>query len=111
MELETGAFPHRMPQREGPAEGEPWDLCPRKTEVIQRKNTANRPCTLIDDASLGLESGYIPHEGDRIAMRGRWIIDCGHNDFHAELHPITFMAFGHEEGNKTVVQCWPTPTA
>jgi hypothetical protein len=101
MELETGAFPHALPQREGPTEGQPWDLL--ESEVKEREEHGEPTVTLLDDASLGLESGYIPHEGDRIAMRGRWIIDCGHNDFHGELHPITFMAFGHEEGGKTVV--------
>ncbi len=101
MELETGAFPHLMPQREGPAEGEPWDLLAE--EVTQREGKGESTNTLLDDASLGLESSYIPHEGDRIAMRGRWIIDCGHNDFHGELHPISFMAFGHQEGTKTRV--------
>ncbi len=101
MELETGSFPHQAPQREGPAEGEPWDLL--EEEVTQRKERGESTDTLLQDASLGLESGYVPHGGDRVAMRGRWIIDCGHNDFHAELHPITFMAFGHEEGAKTAV--------
>jgi len=101
MELETGAFPHVTPQREGLGEGQPWDLLPE--EVTQREGKGESTETLLDGASLGLESTYIPHEGDRIAMRGRWLIDCGHNDFHAELHPITFMAFGHEEGAKTVV--------
>jgi len=100
MELETGAFPHATPQVEGAAEGEPWDLL--QEEVTQREGKGEPTNTLLSDASLGLESGYIPREGDRIAMRGRWIIDCGHGDFHGELHPITFMAFGHEEGTKTV---------
>jgi hypothetical protein len=59
--------------------------------------------TLDMQAHENLEAAYIPNEGERIAMRGRWIIDCGHNDFHAELHPITFMAFGHKVGSKTVV--------
>jgi hypothetical protein len=101
MELETGAFPHATPQFEGPASGEPWDLL--ESEVAEREAHSESTETLLDDASLGLENGYIPHEGDRVAMRGRWIIDCGHNDFHGELHPLTFMAFGHQEGAKTVV--------
>jgi hypothetical protein len=101
MELETGAFPHALPRREGPAEGEPWDLL--EEEVVHREEKGEPTDTLLQDASLGLQSVYIPHEGDRVAMRGRWVLDCGHGDFHAELHPITFMAFGHAEGNKTVV--------
>lgn len=30
---------------------------------------------------------YRPAEGDRIAVFGRWIVDCGHCDFHTEIHP------------------------
>jgi hypothetical protein len=101
MELETGAFPHVLPQRSGPAEGEPWGLS--ETEIEEREEHGEPTTSLLQDASIGLETGYIPQEGDRIAMRGRWLIDCGHNDFHGELHPITFMAFGHAEGEKTVV--------
>jgi hypothetical protein len=101
MELETGSFPHALPQTQGPTEGQPWDLL--AGEVKEREEHGEPTVTLLDDASLGLESGYIPHEGDRIAMRGRWVIDCGHNDFHGELHPISFMAFGHEEAGKTAV--------
>jgi hypothetical protein len=91
MELEVGQLLHALPQLEGPAEGESW-------------------LTLNGQAHENLEAAYIPHEGDRIAARGRWIIDCGHNDFHAELHPITFMAFGHAVSSKeTVVHVLSNP--
>jgi uncharacterized protein YodC (DUF2158 family) len=43
---------------------------------------------------LGVETdqGLIPgiyraREGDRVAVFGRWIVDCGHDDFHTEIHP------------------------
>ena len=102
MELEVGQLLHSVPQLKGPAEGEPWGCRPR-----------NRPnpltVTLDDSGARTPRSGFIPHEGDRIAS-GRWIIDCGHDDFHAELHPITFMAFGHAVGPKTWCMCSPTPT-
>jgi hypothetical protein len=91
MELEVGQLLHALPQLEGPAEGESW-------------------LTLNGQAHENLEPAYIPREGDRIAARGRWIIDCGHGDFHAELHPITFMAFGHAVGSKgTVVHVLSNP--
>jgi hypothetical protein len=96
MELEVGQLLHALPQLKGPAEGEPWDLLP------QEQTNPLTP-TLNGQAHENLEAAYIPHEGDRIAARGRWIIDCGHNDFHAELHPITFMAFGHAVGPKATV--------
>jgi hypothetical protein len=102
MELEVGQLLHALPQRKGPAEGEPWDLLPQE-------QTKPPTPTLNLRAHEGLEVAYIPHEGDRIAMRGRWIIDCGHGDFHAELHPITFMAFGHQVGSKTVVHVISNP--
>jgi hypothetical protein len=90
MEIEVGQMLHALPQLNGPAAGESW-------------------LALDAQAHENLEAAYIPHEGDRIAMRGRWIIDCGHNDFHAELHPITFMAFGHAEGSKTVAHVISNP--
>jgi hypothetical protein len=102
MELEVGSLLHALPQREGPPEGEPWDLLPQE-------QTKPLTPTLNLRAHEGLEVAYIPHEGERIAVRGRWIIDCGHGDFHAELHPITFMAFGHQVGPKTVVHVLSNP--
>jgi hypothetical protein len=30
--------------------------------------------------------------GDRVAVFGRWIIDCGHAPFHTEIHPPLLMA-------------------
>jgi hypothetical protein len=102
MELEVGQLLHALPQLKGPAEGEPWDLLP------QEQTNPLTP-TLNIQAHENLEAAYIPHEGDRIAARGRWIIDCGHGDFHAELHPITFMAFGHAVGSTTVVHVLSNP--
>lgn len=90
MELEVGQLLHTQPQLEGPAEGASW-------------LTAN------GQSHENLEAAYIPHEGERIAARGRWIIDCGHNDFHSELHPITFMAFAHQAGTKTIVHVLSNP--
>jgi hypothetical protein len=31
-------------------------------------------------------------DGARIAVFGRWIADCGHDDFHTEIHPPLLMA-------------------
>jgi Divergent InlB B-repeat domain len=31
---------------------------------------------------------YRPQPGDRIYAVGRWIVDCGHDDWHTELHPV-----------------------
>jgi hypothetical protein len=99
LELESGALLHALPQKEGPLSGENWDLL--KSEPVEP--------TLQSEAIENLEPGYIPHSGDRVAMRGRWIIDCGHNDFHSEIHPVTFMAFGHAEAHKTIVHVLSNP--
>src|SRR5262249_13736664 len=32
------------------------------------------------------------HRGDRVAVFGRWIGDCGHPDFHTEIHPPLLIA-------------------
>jgi len=32
------------------------------------------------------------HDGDRLAVFGRWIIDAGHNNYRAEIHPPLMMA-------------------
>jgi hypothetical protein len=50
---------------------------------------------------LGVEidQGAIPEDfrnrdGDRVAVFGRWIIDAGHDDFHAEVHPPLMLVSG-----------------
>jgi len=53
--------------------------------------------------------GYVPGQGDRIATHGRWIVDCGHNDFHTELHPPTFLAVGHPQGSATMSHAFYNP--
>jgi len=60
--------------------------------------------------------GYRPEPGDRIHLMGRWVIDCGHADWHAELHPIEAFASSHtidtRAGGETVTSVvvtgdWP----
>ena len=53
--------------------------------------------------------GFAPQDGDRIATYGRWIVDCGHNDYHTELHPPVFVAVGHQDGQATVAHAWYVP--
>ena len=61
--------------------------------------------------TLGMETDhdlipdiYQPHDGDRVAVFGRWIVDCGHGDqpgfygFHAEMHPPLLVATGRPTG-------------
>ena len=39
--------------------------------------------------------GYRPEPADRISMTGRWVVDCGHDDWHTELHPIESFVAAH----------------
>jgi hypothetical protein len=58
--------------------------------------------------------------GDRVAVYGRWIIDAGHGDFHAEIHPPLLMARARPvdsnenvttpgPGAATLFQLWSRP--
>ncbi len=40
---------------------------------------------------------FWPAPGDRVWMKGRWIFDCGHPPYHAEIHPPKFTAFTRTE--------------
>jgi hypothetical protein len=60
-------------------------------------------------AMSGIAPGFVPQAGDRVAVMGSWVVDCGHTDFHSELHSITFMAFGHREGDATVAHAFYNP--
>jgi len=60
---------------------------------------------LLPHSGTGLQDflpGFAPQQGDRIAAFGPWIIDCGHDDYHSELHELTFLAYGHPQGKTTV---------
>ena len=52
----------------------------------------------------GFQPGFDhPGVGDHVLVAGRYIVDCGHPDFHTELHPISFLAWAHTSGSTTVV--------
>jgi hypothetical protein len=42
-------------------------------------------------------SAMRPIDGDRVAVFGRWIIDCGHDSFSAEIHPPLVLASARSE--------------
>ncbi len=67
---------------------------------------------LLPHGGTGLQDwlqGFAPQKGDRIAAYGPWIIDCGHDDFHSELHELQFLAFGHTDGKATVAHAFYNP--
>jgi len=42
----------------------------------------------------GFQPGFAhPEVGDPVLVAGRYILDCGHPDFHTELHPVSFLAW------------------
>lgn len=65
---------------------------------------------LSDFNLTGFQDGFDkPAIGDRIAIMGRWIIDCGHANFMSELHPMTFLAWAHQAGTTTTVHAYMNP--
>jgi hypothetical protein len=69
------------------------DALQRANSLAQRLGLQNFPGTLGVEIDQGLvPSGYQAQERDRVAVFGRWIVDCGHADFHTEIHPPLLMA-------------------
>jgi hypothetical protein len=52
---------------------------------------------------------YRARQGDRIAIFGNWIVDCGHTDFHTEIHPPLLLACARRAGQATVVSVVARP--
>lgn len=60
---------------------------------------------LYPDARFGIT----PAVGDRVALKGAWILDCGHPPYEAEVHPPTFLAFARSDGADTVALAFANP--
>jgi hypothetical protein len=61
---------------------------------------------IIPTGVLGLEidkalvaAAFRPISAERVAVYGRWIVDAGHGDFHAEIHPPLLMGFARSVDN------------
>ena len=54
-------------------------------------------------------AGFTPAEGEWAAAYGPWVIDCGHDDFHTEIHPPTMLALAHVDGSTTVSNAFANP--
>jgi hypothetical protein len=65
--------------------------------------------TFAEAMTGGLLPGFQPRRDDRIALMGSWVVDCGHPDFHSELHSISFLAFAHREGGGTIARAFYNP--
>jgi len=44
-----------------------------------------------------IPGGFRPDAGDRVYMTGRWVVDCGHEDWHAEIHPYELVVSSHTQ--------------
>jgi hypothetical protein len=44
-----------------------------------------------------IPGGLRPEAGDRVYMAGRWVVDCGHVDWHAEIHPFELIVSTHRQ--------------
>ncbi|HUY86565.1 MAG TPA: hypothetical protein VMU77_05585, partial [Acidimicrobiales bacterium] len=89
VELEAGLLPH-IASTPGPASGQNW------------QDSAN-----ADTANL--MPGFMPQSGDRVLVLGRWVLDCGHNDFNTEIHPATFIAVARTTGSTTQIFTFYNP--
>lgn len=84
VEISSGFIPHVTRPSSG-APGQVWS-------------------DLSSSNMTGFQPGFAhPEAGDPVLVAGRYIVDCGHPDFHTELHPISFLAWAHREGSATVV--------
>ncbi len=66
---------------------------------IARAKGLNIPVPVNGLLGVEMDNAFVPqdfqkevHEGNRIAVYGRWIVDCGHENFHTEIHPPLLMA-------------------
>lgn len=70
------------------------NTAPTSTDYSSTKTYASEQLGLAVPGTLGVETdqdlvpaAYRVQTGDRVVVFGRWIVDCGHDDFHTEIHP------------------------
>jgi hypothetical protein len=61
-------------------------------DSLRRRGITNSGVLGFEMDSLFLPRPYRPQPGDRVAAHGEWIVDCGHADYHSELHPPLLLA-------------------
>jgi hypothetical protein len=88
-ELSEGQLPHEV-QAAGPPAGELWEAMAKR-------------------AQSGIQTRFVPDQGSRILVMGNWVVDCGHQNYQTELHPITFMAVARLTGGATLVDAFYNP--
>ena len=86
-EITSGVLPHIVRASQGTPE-QTWE----QLSVFNEK---------------GIQPGFsFPSLGDRVLVQGRWIIDCGHDNYGTELHPMSFVAWTHHQGSTTVAHAY-----
>jgi hypothetical protein len=96
VEISNGLIPH-VPRPPNTPTGQ--------AQTWQEASIAN-----LDLASF--QPGFAePDPGDRAIFMGRWIIDCGHDNFSAELHALSFVAWAHTDvpNAKTTARLYYNP--
>jgi hypothetical protein len=88
-ELSEGQLPHVV-QPAGPPTGELWEAMAKR-------------------AQSGIQTSFVPDQGSRTLVMGNWVVDCGHQNYQTELHPISFMAVARLNGGATVVDAFYNP--
>ncbi|HET9728948.1 MAG TPA: hypothetical protein VFR41_05975 [Acidimicrobiia bacterium] len=92
VELASGLIPHQV-------RPSPW------TPALTWRQASDFDLSgFLDDFSK-------PNVGDPSLVVGRWIIDCGHGDYGAELHPMSFLAWSHTAGPTNTVHAYMNPYA
>jgi hypothetical protein len=92
VELSSGLIPHASNAGPGaPPVGQTWRQA-SDTDLTGFLPGFDRP----------------PVGADFLGM-GRWIVDCGHDNFQTELHPLSFLAWTQTAGAATVARPYGVP--
>lgn len=73
-----------------------------------RPTIDNRLAVVPGLLAVEQDRGLIPEtfrakDGNRVAVFGRWIIDCGHDNWQSEIHPPLLSVVARAEGSRTRV--------
>ena len=73
--------------------------------LVQNRTLQNRTLHTELEQELLPQSafGFSPAAGDRVVMRGAWILDCGHPPYETEMHPPGFLAFARAADATTTI--------
>jgi hypothetical protein len=70
------------------------------SEIDGNFNPGLQGCLECEIEQWMTPTGYRPQIADRIYMTGRWVIDVGETDWHAEFHPYELIVASHTQPSK-----------